>query len=158
MMLTAESEGGHVKCHHYWVDGRYGPLALVKRSEKRILLERKDPNDPSMPHIIMRRFTLQHSHQPFSPVREIIQLQYASWPDFGTPVHPSHILALIEYKDAVMMSTGFQVPVNPSLPPSPPRTSVERPAIIHCSAGCGRTGVFCAVDTVCGTMLLRSSS
>ncbi|RPB23470.1 hypothetical protein L211DRAFT_838612 [Terfezia boudieri ATCC MYA-4762] len=171
VMLTAESEGGQVKCHPYWVDERYGPLVLTKRSEELVSLEKKDPkgstkrrsttgsalplpasNDSSVPHIIVRRFSLQHDHHPFHPIREITQLQYASWPDFGAPAHPAHILALIEHTDAVVRSTRGQKSTNPStLSLSPllrPPTPVERPAIVHCSAGCGRTGTFCAVDTV----------
>ncbi|KAF8453643.1 protein-tyrosine phosphatase-like protein [Terfezia claveryi] len=171
VMLTAESEGGQVKCHPYWVDERYGPLVLTKRSEELVSLEKKDPkgstkrrsttgsalplpasNDTSVPHIIVRRFSLQHDHHPFHPIREITQLQYASWPDFGAPAHPAHILALIEHTDAVVRSTRGQKSTNPStLSLSPllgPPTPRERPAIVHCSAGCGRTGTFCAVDTV----------
>lgn len=170
-MLTAESEGGQVKCHPYWVDERYGPLVLTKRSEELVSLEKKDPkgntkrrsttgsafplpasNDSSVPHIIVRRFSLQHDNYPFHPIREITQLQYASWPDFGAPAHPAHILALIEHTDAVVRSTRSQKSSNPStLSLSPMLGSpapVERPAIVHCSAGCGRTGTFCAVDTV----------
>jgi len=154
-MLTAESEGGQVKCHPYWGDGRYGPLALMRNSEKHVLLEKGDPNDSSAPHIIVRRFYLRHSHQPFHPVREIVQLQYASWADFGTPAHPAHIVALIKYTETIVGSTQGQGSANCStLSPSLalPPASGQRPIIVHCSAGCGRTGVFCAVDTAINMM------
>lgn len=168
-MLTAESEGGQVKCHPYWADERYGPLVLTKRSEELVSLEKKDPkgntkrrsttgsalpvpaaNDSSVPHIVVRRFSLCHDNFPFHPIREITQLQYASWPDFGAPVHPAHILALIEHTDAVVRSTRNQKSANPSTlsPILGPPVLVERPVIVHCSAGCGRTGTFCAVDTM----------
>ena len=175
VMLTAESEGGQVKCHPYWVDEQYGPLVLTKRSEELVSLEKKDPkgctkrrsttgsalpaptlHDSNFPHIVVRRFSLCHENYPFHPIREITQLQYSSWPDFGAPAHPAHILALIEHTEAVVRSTRNQKSTNPSsLSLSPTLglpSAVERPMIVHCSAGCGRTGTFCAVDTVIGML------
>lgn len=173
VMLTAESEGGQVKCHNYWADERYGPLVLQKRSEHRVALEQNlsksntkrrstmgsatvaPASDLNIPHIIVRRFSLCHDNYPFHPIREISQLQYSSWPDFGAPAHPAHILSLIEHTDAVLRSTRPQRAPNGSTssllsPGAGPH--VERPAIVHCSAGCGRTGTFCAVDTVIGML------
>ncbi|KAF8473163.1 protein-tyrosine phosphatase-like protein [Kalaharituber pfeilii] len=175
VMLTAESEGGQVKCHPYWTEERYGPLVLTKRSEELVSLEKKDPkgstkrrsttgsalptpasHDSNIPHIIVRRFSLCHDNYPFHPIREITQLQYSSWPDFGAPAHPAHILALIEHTEAVIRSTRNQKSANPSLmslsSPTGPPSTIDRPAIVHCSAGCGRTGTFCAVDTVIGML------
>ncbi|KAI5794486.1 hypothetical protein DFH27DRAFT_484915 [Peziza echinospora] len=176
VMLTAESEGGQLKCHQYWVDERYGPLVLTKRSEELVSLEKKEPkgvskrrsttgsatitpalHDSNVPHIIVRRFSLCHENYPFHPIREITQLQYSSWPDFGAPAHPAHILSLIEHTEAVVRSSRSQKMANLSSSSvtsptgySPPVS--ERPAIVHCSAGCGRTGTFCAVDTVISMM------
>jgi protein-tyrosine phosphatase len=74
-------------------------------------------------------------------MREITQLQYSSWPDFGAPAHPAHLLGLIEQCDAVVR----QVNGGSASRPDPPNS---RPVLVHCSAGCGRTGTFCTVDTV----------
>ncbi|KAL8868758.1 MAG: hypothetical protein Q9174_004770, partial [Haloplaca sp. 1 TL-2023] len=38
-MLTAESEGGQIKCHPYWVPGDYGSLKVQAVGEKRVSLE-----------------------------------------------------------------------------------------------------------------------
>lgn len=177
VMLTAESEGGQVKCHQYWTEERYGPLVLTKRSEELVSLEKKEPKsgskrrsttgsangsaaplpDSNIPHIIVRRFSLCHDNYPFHPIREITQLQYTSWPDFGAPAHPAHILALIEHTDAVIRSSRSQKAINLSSssllsPTLVPQSVHDRPAIVHCSAGCGRTGTFCAVDTVIGML------
>src|SRR4051794_15347793 len=108
-MLTAESEGGLLKCHSYWKDHTYGPFNLTPLSERRITLdlartnpglrrstdnnplnrtrrpsitnrstiEPESPRDNNAPHVIMRKFTLSHSAHPFSPIREITQLQYS---------------------------------------------------------------------------------
>jgi len=74
-------------------------------------------------------------------MREITQLQYSSWPDFGAPAHPAHLLGLIEQCDAVVRQTNG----GHASGPDPPHS---RPVLVHCSAGCGRTGTFCTVDSV----------
>jgi len=74
-------------------------------------------------------------------MREITQLQYSSWPDFGAPAHPAHLLGLIEQCDAVVRHVNGRQASGPEPPNS-------RPILVHCSAGCGRTGTFCTVDSV----------
>lgn len=172
-MLTAEKEGGQVKAHNYWEDKQYGPLRLNYLSEHRASLElstiqrhrdrrpsmgrRRSTNPPpgktplatetptpgsDQPYVIVRRFTLSHADYPFERMREITQLQYSSWPDFGAPAHPAHLLGLVEQCDAVVRSTQG---VSSQAGPDPPN---QRPVLVHCSAGCGRTGTFCTVDSV----------
>ncbi|KAF4552260.1 Protein-tyrosine phosphatase-like protein 1 [Elsinoe fawcettii] len=99
------------------------------------------PPTESEPYVVVRRFTLSHSNQPFSPIREITHLQYSSWPDFGAPAHPAHLLGLVEQTDAVVRSLTHAKHNEPD-----PEGS--RQVLVHCSAGCGRTGTFCTVDTV----------
>jgi len=166
-MLTAEKEGGQVKAHDYWSDKRHGPFALDLLSERKASVDpvkiykhrqrpstgsRKasatldnltkiDAKDGDEPYVIVRKLTLSHSGSPFERMREITQLQYSSWPDFGAPAHPAHLLGLVEQCDAVVRSTtGTR-----SMEPDPPEA---RPVLVHCSAGCGRTGTFCTVDSV----------
>ena len=168
VMLTAEHEGGQLKCHPYWTGKSFGPLQLKPISEHRVLLEplamgrdnlarrwstagdKPSPPLPSgasseQPHLIVRTFSLSHASHPFTPMRQITQLQYASWPDFGAPAHPKQVLGLIEYCDAVVrasMSPALQYQHDQPFPGN------QRPVLVHCSAGCGRTGTFCTVDSV----------
>lgn len=177
-MLTAEKEGAQVKAHNYWDRKSYGPLHLEFLSEKRASLElarihrhqkqqrpgpvkrsstksshpqvplatidsrEEKPSDAEQPYVIVRKFTLSHQGYPFEPMREITQLQYSSWPDFGAPAHPAHLLGLVEQTDAVVRAT------NKSHTTKEPEPEGERPVLVHCSAGCGRTGTFCTVDSV----------
>src|SRR5436305_9613239 len=148
-MLTAEKEGGQLKCHSYWTDKEYGPLKLKPLSERRVALDRSkshhnerqalgqrrltnpfpsvenvrrddraSPLSPSSnaPHIIMRKFALQHTNYPFTPMREITQLQYSYWPDFGAPAHPAHLLGLVEQCDAVSRVTASPALSSPLSP------------------------------------------
>lgn len=173
VMLTAEKEGAQVKAHNYWDMKQYGPIHLEFLSEKRASLDTNrihrhqkrpqtkrtsthssNPNVPlaaidsrddknsEQPYVIVRKFTVRNERFPFQPMREITQLQYASWPDFGAPAHPAHLLGLVEQCDAVVRAT------NRSHHPSDPEPEDSRPVLVHCSAGCGRTGTFCTVDSV----------
>jgi tyrosine-protein phosphatase 2/3 len=108
-----------------------------------------DSNPPpemgEQPYVTVRKFTLSHSEHPFEPLREITQLQYASWPDFGAPAHPAHLLGLVEQVGSVTRRLGRR---GSSITVEETADEEERPVIVHCSAGCGRTGTFCTVDTV----------
>lgn len=118
-------------------------------AQRSIHLE-SQPSAEDDPCIIVRHMSLSHSAFPFQPLREITQLQYPYWPDFGTTSQPSHLLKLIEQCDEVVRATndaaattleaGFEEP---------------RPVLVHCSAGCGRTGTFCTVDSVLGMLKRR---
>ncbi|RJE23639.1 phosphatase [Aspergillus sclerotialis] len=156
--LTAEVERGQVKCHRYWETGDYGPFRVRNFAQRRIRLDsqsdtgntghlsgQQDVGDD--PCIIVRYMSLSHSAFPFQPLREITQLQYPSWPDFGITSQPSHLLRLIGQCDEVSKAATDAVATN-----SEPGVEEQRPLLVHCSAGCGRTGTFCTVDSVLGML------
>lgn len=197
-MLTAESEGGQLKCHPYWKGRDFGPIRLKALSEKKASLDidkhrsessptptsssshefgRKRANTtttfPSSsparaqsqgqsetPYVTIRKFALSHAAHPFAPMREITHLHFAAWPDFGTPAQPSHLLALVELANVMQRaarpvettSMGSKIPTIDSIPVTwydePEQDANSRPMLVHCSAGCGRTGAFCTVDSV----------
>lgn len=93
------------------------------------------------PFVIVRKFTISHDRFPFEPMREITQLQFESWPDFGAPADPTQLLGLVEQTNAVVRATSSTTRLGAA-------DGSERPVLVHCSAGCGRTGTFCTVDSV----------
>ncbi|OIW22926.1 hypothetical protein CONLIGDRAFT_562991, partial [Coniochaeta ligniaria NRRL 30616] len=214
VMLTAESEGGQLKCHPYWNGREFGPIKLRSLSEKKVSLDidksrsnslatpgpaadsssnasqaelgrrrantttslesgAPTPSQPNLssqssnagdtPYVIVRKFALSHAAHPFAPIREITQLHYPSWPDFGAPAQPSHLLALVELAN-VMQRPALPLDYPSTMAPdvsenasdtaplswydSPESGDHVRPMLVHCSAGCGRTGAFCTVDSV----------
>lgn len=183
VMLTAEKEGGQIKAHNYWSSRKFNNLKLEYLSEHRATIEPerihrhysqdhkdrvpnkdqhgqrratlndtppslKEPPRGEQPYVIVRRFTLSRTDMPFERMREITQLHYSHWPDFGAPAHPAHLLGLVEQCDAVVRSSQGSATV---------AQAAQRPIVVHCSAGCGRTGTFCTVDSVLD-MLRRQRS
>ncbi|KAF1814716.1 hypothetical protein P152DRAFT_391959 [Eremomyces bilateralis CBS 781.70] len=107
------------------------------------------PNTPQ-PYVTVRHFTLRNAADPFAPLREITQLQYDHWPDFGAPAHPAHLLGLVSQCDAVVRASegGADIVDDDDIDDGEDANGVLRPVLVHCSAGCGRTGTFCTVDSV----------
>ena len=161
--LTAEIEHGRVKCHPFWRSGDYGPFKVKAYAERYIDIEPRgrstehksdtpvnlnegahcSDNANEKPVIIVRNFSLYHTAFPFQPLRDITQLQYPYWPDFGTTSQPTHLLNLIEQCNKVIRATS-----NSGFGSMDPEPEGQRPILVHCSAGCGRTGTFCTVDSV----------
>ena len=112
---------------------------------------KSSPVDPSsdleVPHVIIRKLSLSHADQPSESSREITQLQYSSWPDFGAPAHPAHVLGLVKHCWQVLQSYNNNG-TSGARGKDKPAEKGERPVVVHCSAGCGRTGTFCTVDSV----------
>ncbi|KAK5190929.1 phosphotyrosine-specific ptp2-like protein [Exophiala xenobiotica] len=175
VMLTAEAEGGQVKSHVYWNAGGYGPLKLKQLSERRVSLESKSsaPRTPASsrpslgprrsttanipihedaksptskpPSAVVRHFSLSHAAHPFQPMREITQVQYEDWPDFGAPASPMELLGLVEQVNKYIRGSASPSSV---VAPDEAAPAGSRPIVVHCSAGCGRTGTFCTIDSV----------
>jgi protein tyrosine phosphatase len=106
------------------------------------------PSDVKSPasrpsNITVRHLALSHSGHPFQPMHEITQIQYADWPDFGAPASPLDLLGLVEQVNKYIRASSPSERSSTELAPEG-----QRPVLVHCSAGCGRTGTFCTIDSV----------
>ncbi|KAF8937908.1 hypothetical protein BGZ47_008821 [Haplosporangium gracile] len=127
VMLTREQEMGRIKCHQYWPCSQH---PLMEVGSMRVSFVSEFLPDPVIGTILIRQMTLQHIRRPDEPPRSITQIQYTGWPDFGVPETPLEVLRVIQ------LANEHNVPASAG------------PMIVHCSAGCGRTGAFCVIDSI----------
>lgn len=76
------------------------------------------------------RRTFKVTDTDLNESRTVLQFHYNTWPDFGIPSSP---MAFLQFLKQVRESGGLDADVGP--------------AIVHCSAGIGRSGTFCLVDS-----------
>jgi len=123
VMLTKLSENGYVKADKYWPDEIGETLTFPLIAVTLVSVYRSEDVD-----IIIRVLTLRDS---MGSERTVVQLQYLGWPDFGVPDSSDGILQLIEITN---LYKEFGVGNN-----------LNGPIVVHCSAGCGRSGSFIAI-------------
>lgn len=127
-MLTREQEMGRIKCHQYWPTAKEPELEV---GSMRVTFETEFLPDPAIGTILVRQLKIQHQGKPELEERSITQIQYTGWPDFGVPETPLEVLRVIQLANEY-------------------NNTVESPGpmVVHCSAGCGRTGAFCVIDSI----------
>ncbi|KAF9908991.1 hypothetical protein EC991_009173 [Linnemannia zychae] len=128
VMLTREQEMGRIKCHQYWPSAQH---PIMEVGPMRVSFVNEFLPDATIGTILVRQMKLQHIRRPQEPARNITQIQYTGWPDFGVPETPLEVLRVIQ------LANEHNVPA-----------SSAGPMIVHCSAGCGRTGAFCVIDSI----------
>ncbi|XP_056619302.1 tyrosine-protein phosphatase non-receptor type 2a [Triplophysa dalaica] len=123
IMLNRVIEKGLEKCAQYWPSEEEGDMDFSD-TEFVVFLVSEDVE----PNYTIRVLELQNSKTGES--RQIYHFHYTTWPDFGVPESPASFLNFL-----------FKVRESGSLGPE------NGPAVIHCSAGIGRSGTFSLVDT-----------
>ncbi|XP_016159648.1 PREDICTED: tyrosine-protein phosphatase non-receptor type 22 [Ficedula albicollis] len=116
VMACMEFEMGKKKCERYWAEVDGSPLHCGPFS---ITCEAEEKRNEYV--IRTLKVTLNEA------TRTIHHLHYRNWPDHHVPSSIQPILELV--RDIRCYQPDDRVPV-----------------CIHCSAGCGRTGVICAID------------
>ncbi|XP_054280017.1 uncharacterized protein LOC128998066 isoform X2 [Macrosteles quadrilineatus] len=130
VMACNEEEAGKHKCENYWVEGegeekQFGMVSLRLIKASTVC-----------PDFSVRTMRLKYTNtQSNTEERTVCQFHYSAWPDHGVPPLVRPLL------DMVRLVRDTQA-------------SETLPVLIHCSAGCGRTGTICAIDYVWG--LLRA--
>ncbi|XP_023123273.2 tyrosine-protein phosphatase non-receptor type 2 isoform X1 [Amphiprion ocellaris] len=123
IMLNRVIEKGSEKCAQYWPTAEEREMAL---RDTRFLVTLLSEDTKS--YYTTRVLELQNINT--GEKREIYHFHYTTWPDFGVPESPASFLNFL-----------FKVRESGSL-------GVDHgPAVVHCSAGIGRSGTFSLVDT-----------
>ncbi|XP_078520802.1 tyrosine-protein phosphatase non-receptor type 18 [Lissotriton helveticus] len=118
VMACREVELGKKKCERYWPTDQE-PSSFGPFSVT--MVEKKMPNT----EVVLRKLQVTFQRE----VREIMHFQYVAWPDRGIPDTYDCFLEMIR----LLRQYQGEDPA---------------PMCVHCSAGCGRTGVICTVEYV----------
>ncbi|CAH2220240.1 tyrosine- phosphatase non-receptor type 22 isoform X1 [Pelobates cultripes] len=116
VMACMEFEMGKKKCERYWVEVGSEMLKFGPFS-----IQCSD--DKKKTDYVIRTLLVTFQKE----IRIVYQFHYKNWPDHDVPSSVEHILDLMTEIRLIQQDD------------SPP-------ICIHCSAGCGRTGVLCAID------------
>ncbi|XP_063720114.1 receptor-type tyrosine-protein phosphatase eta-like [Symsagittifera roscoffensis] len=139
IMLTQCIENDVLKCNQYWPEDNmqwdYGDLTVEGFNEtKSVNFTRREFRLYRAHTNLNRDVSKINSKSPVKdqPKRIVEQFQYTAWPDFGCPENPEQMLKFL-----AKIRSYY-----------PYATKPESPIIVHCSAGCGRTGSFIALDQI----------
>ncbi|XP_023682496.1 tyrosine-protein phosphatase non-receptor type 18 [Paramormyrops kingsleyae] len=118
IMACKEIEMGKKKCEQYWP-----PCTKTAIIGPFVIsnLNESLPNE----EVVVRTFSVKYQDE----TRGLSQFQYMAWPDHGIPLVSDGLLGMMDMAQKVQASSAA-------------------PLVIHCSAGCGRTGVICALDYI----------
>ncbi|KAL5259543.1 hypothetical protein ACHWQZ_G009857 [Mnemiopsis leidyi] len=124
VMVCKEVEMGKNKCANYW--GK-GPGDALKRGNFSVTLVSEKQEES----YIVRKLVLNCA----DVTREVFQYQYLNWPDRDVPTDGEPLNKMLTI-------------VRDKCPARPTTGGPGSPIVIHCSAGCGRTGTVLAIDYI----------
>lgn len=125
LMLNKVLEKNEVKCYWYW-PLQTGEQHKMTLEDVNLTVEQLDEVDNSYYSTRLIKITDLETNES----REVIHFHYTTWPDFGVPQSP---IAFLKFLKTVRESGALEPDVGPP--------------VVHCSAGIGRSGTFCLVDT-----------
>jgi len=117
IMLCNLKEQGREKCANYWDVNTIGNYTITPKEKED---ENIDKNKIVIREIIIKNNLTNNE-------KTITQIHYKGWPDHGAPDIKD------AYKDFLYMIKKVDEIKN------------ENPAVVHCSAGVGRTGTFISI-------------
>lgn len=123
IMLNRVIEKGSEKCAQYWPTAEEKEMTFQDTGFMVRLL-----SEDVKSYYTTRLLELQNTKT--LEKRELYHFHYTTWPDFGVPESPASFLNFL-----------FKVRESGSL------GTDHGPAVVHCSAGIGRSGTFSLVDT-----------
>ncbi|KAF7730390.1 hypothetical protein EC973_002196 [Apophysomyces ossiformis] len=148
--LTPEIENGYEKCAAYWPvgnetkqvveslvddeearDGGFLKYPIPRRP--RLIVQVRNIEEKSVPEAdcIMRRIEVMFMRTDQEEVlasTQVTQLQFLGWNDHGVPQQTQQVIELVKLANLCQPAEAG-------------------PMVVHCSAGCGRTGTFCVIDS-----------
>ncbi|KAL5516615.1 hypothetical protein EMCRGX_G001998 [Ephydatia muelleri] len=126
IMACREVEMGKHKCHTYWAE--LNEEVMFGEILIKTTKEENISNDFVVRELVLVCCGVEKSMRQF---------HYTAWPDHGVPTSAEPIIRMIE------MARECQ-------------TNTHVPVVVHCSAGCGRTGTILVVDYMRSLLLSKT--
>ncbi|SJM85765.1 related to Tyrosine-protein phosphatase 3 [Zygosaccharomyces bailii] len=133
LTLTDSFENGMEKCFPYWEEGDYGGIKVnvIEATNVPSLMSSKSESST-----VIRRLQLTYEK---NKTFQVLQVHITNWPDLGTLLDSTQIIQAISVKNTVMQGLfNNNVYAKDQVPT----------ILVHCSAGCGRTGTWCTLDSI----------
>ncbi|KAJ1548296.1 hypothetical protein HK405_003759 [Cladochytrium tenue] len=157
VMLTGLREGGRVKCHRYWPEPEHHPGSTITLDDASATEAATATEPLRVAHgagwqlvvewhgetlvragcvlrefqVTRRRLLRDGGGDDAAPPRTVRQVHFTEWADHRA----ADVRAVL---DVVGLVDELQRAAGPA----------AGPTVVHCSAGCGRTGAFCTIDSV----------
>jgi len=139
VMLNKLIEQSRHKCARYWPEKLNEPMLVTHaESDKLYFTVTLEEEHKQNRIFVKRRLHLTRNERQDTSTDEytsesktITHFHYVAWPDFGVPETPDEFAAFF---DLLHEHKCF--------------TDPDRPSIVHCSAGIGRTGTLILVDSL----------
>ncbi|KAG0687128.1 hypothetical protein C6P40_002851 [Pichia californica] len=128
LSLTPQSENQIEKCAPFWEPDTYYSNGVKIEINLIEQIDNIKLSSKSTDICILRRISIKLGSKP---IKEVLQLHMTSWPDFGIVICEEDILSVVSLKKYICEKLNIK----------------SKPVLVHCSAGCGRTGSFCVIDT-----------
>ncbi|CAF3353527.1 unnamed protein product [Rotaria sp. Silwood1] len=120
VMTTNIRESGTMKCFPYW------PTQSKEITNAGLYQIQNEKSEKFESFIITTLLLRKKNH---AETRVIYHAHYLKWPDHGIPSNTKDALLFLDKVEYYRQIT-----------------STKGPILLHCSAGIGRTGTFCAID------------
>ena len=142
--LTKTKEHGKIKCDKYW-PSEVGESLTFEESGQTIQIILKS-SESLMENLIRRRLIIINQTENIE-LREVIQLNYLSWPDHGAPEPSDYLIIqkLIQYIEEYKCQNQQN---EESLQRKFQQQEIHSKIVLHCSAGIGRTGTILAIYNI----------
>ena len=136
VMVTNCVEGGRLKCEQYWPE-KDGVTRSFPETPQGNALDITRTGEQPRDGWVERSFTIVEYHKDNTrSTRHVMQFHFTVWPDRGVPDSPVKFIKCLH----ACMAIQFKFSAESKAAGEP-----KCPLLVHCSAGVGRTGTFCAI-------------
>ncbi|KAJ3121035.1 hypothetical protein HK098_004043 [Nowakowskiella sp. JEL0407] len=144
VMLCKEDESGK-SAHTYWPDSRSTPMVFDTLTVN-IISEQSIENNFIYIRIFEMNALIPDSNNCRSKI--ITQIQYREWPDHGTV----DVESFLKFWNLTRRLREWAGTLHCCSDNHSDVVCRNGPMVVHCSAGCGRTGTFVALDITLATI------